>query len=681
MASLQKTYTGDLTQSILMQLWAARGMAADAKANAMDVANAYGVDPMLRGGEFFSRALQTRATAGLPRRFQRQMPSVTMGDPSYITRGQATPFSSGINPKPTNAQTMNRLAGQPFPWLAVGSSLKNQNQKPATTQALNKAANKPNTTNTSAIPKGIQVTDEKLGSFIAAVALSLTSSIESINKKMDETSEGVIIAREGIANTHKKLEENGDTISDKLDKIIDALRHQNELTRKNKDNREIHQKKTKQDRERRVSDANRIQKTNMSRGDVRDMQQLDIFEQDGVFGNTPMIPDPWSTPPMMGMPFAGEFARGGIASGPDSGYLAVLHGDEAIVPLDNNFTQNQPSAIANESISDMPMLPRAETGMSAGGIRAGDNSRSVKPTMRRGKSTSSMTSGGGDMLAKAMELPAKAAGAVTMGLMGKVLSSNPLLAPVVGAIKSISAPIAQAFGIPDVVSSNLASEVENKERAASERKGFTKGERAREGREKGLLGKLKDFIFGTGGGTNITRSTYVRGGGGKGVGGYGYGGSGTKIAWGKKKQKEITSKADFGSIKRRTATTDAYMVEAGMLDPSTFEKKYGISADKWLRLPDYPTDQSSNFFQTKSSMTAFNSPQYGLNTIAQVVNEGSMADEVSSGSVSAPSSNVALVNNQTSTPESVGEIPFSAIAASNGGPFDDGIYPPSANFV
>ena len=680
MASLQKTYSGDLTQSILMQLWAARGMAADAKSNAMDVANAYGVDPMLRGGEFFSRALQTKATAGLPRRFQRQMPSVTMGDPSFLARGQATPFSSGIDPKPTNAQTMNRLAGQPFPWLAVGSSLKNQNQRPATTQALTKAANKP-TTNTSTRTQGVKVTDEKLGSFIAAVALSLTSSIDSINKKMDETSEGVIIAREGIANTHKKLEDNGDTISDKLDKIIDALRHQNELTRKNKDNREIHQKKTKQDRERRVSDANRIQKTNMSRDDVRDMQQLDIFEQDGVFGNTPMIPDPWTTPPMMGMPFAGEFARGGIASGPDSGYLAVLHGDEAIVPLDNNFTQNQPSAIANESISDMPMLPRAETGMSAGGIRAGDNSRSVKPTMRRGKSTSPMSGGSGDMLAKAMELPAKAAGAVTMGLMGKVLSSNPLLAPVVGAIKSISAPIAQAFGIPDVVSSNLASEVENKERAASERRGFTKGERGKEGREKGLLGKLKDFIFGTGGGTNITRSTYVRGGGGKGVGGHGYGGGGTKIAWGKKKQKEITSKADFGSIKRRTATTDAYMVEGGMLDPTTFEKKYGISSDKWLRLPDYPTDQSSNFFQTKSSMTAFNSPQYGLNTIAQVVNEGSMADEVSSGNVSGNSSNVALVNNQTSTPESVGEIPFSAIAASNGGPFDDGIYPPSANFV
>ena len=39
------------------------------------------------------------------------------------------------------------------------------------------------------------------------------------------------------------------------------------------------------------------------------------------------------------------FERGGIASGPDSGYLAKLHGDEMIIPLDNNYTQGQPSAI------------------------------------------------------------------------------------------------------------------------------------------------------------------------------------------------------------------------------------------------------------------------------------------------------------------------------------------------
>ena len=53
MASLQKTSSEDFGSALALQLLAARGMAADAKKSAMDVAKAYGVDPMLRRGEFF----------------------------------------------------------------------------------------------------------------------------------------------------------------------------------------------------------------------------------------------------------------------------------------------------------------------------------------------------------------------------------------------------------------------------------------------------------------------------------------------------------------------------------------------------------------------------------------------------------------------------------------------------
>ncbi len=672
MASLQKTYSGDLTEAVVNQLLSARGMAADAKRNAMDVAKAYGVDPMLRRGEFFIRALQARATAGLPRSFQRQMPSVTMGNPSFLARGQATPFSSGIDPKPTNAQTMNRLAGQPFPWLAVGSSLKNQNQGPANTQALTKAANKP-TTNTSTRTKGVKVSDEKLGSFIAAVALSLSANINSINKKMDETSEGVIIAKEGIANTYKKLEDNSDTLSDKLDKIIDALRYQNEIVRKAEDARETRVTSAEQKRKNRVSDANRIAKANMDRAEIRDQQQLDIFEQDGVFGNTPMMTG-GSAAQQLTLPFAGEFERGGIASGPDSGYLAVLHGDEAIVPLDNNYTQDQPTAIANEAVGDMPMLPRAETGMSAGGIKPGDNSSSTIPRMRRGggggKSSSSMF--GGDKLAKAMELPAKAAGMVTMGLLGNVLQSVPLIGSVVSGIKLLSEPVAKMFGVPDQVGSGIAEDVANQQKQEASRKEFTSRTRGREGRERGILGKLKEFFFGEGGGTRVAHSSRVVHKGGYG-GGYGNRGGGTKIAWGKKKEKTFKSKQDFGNILRSTATKDAYMVISGMGDPERFKKKYGLTAEEFMALPDYPTDQSSNFFQKVASpSTAFNSPQTNQSFTANHINQESLNDEamqmIASGSMEP-----IIINQNSGASGQVDEPQHSAIANSSS-PFKDWMY-------
>ena len=61
---------------------------------------------------------------------------------------------------------------------------------------------------------------------------------------------------------------------------------------------------------------------------------------------------------------------------------------------------------------------------------------------------------------------------------------------------------------------------------------------------------------------------------------------GDKVAWGGGKSNVPTSQADFGAIKRRTATTDATMSVNGMgMSPAQFQKKYKISPDQWLRLP------------------------------------------------------------------------------------------------
>ena len=653
MASLQKTYSGDLSTSIASVLWQARNIAAAAKGEALDVAKGYGVDPMFRTGEFMSRALQMQATSRLPKRFQRQMPSVTMGDPSYLLRGQGS--SDPLMGTPAHLRNLPE-----YQQFASPDERKFKSN-------ISKVPKVPTTTNNKNT-KGTIVKDQQLGNFLAAVALSLSSSLNSINKKMDEANEGVIVAKDGIDLTYKKLEQNSDSLESKLDSIIDALRLSNVTEDQQRDRREAAAKKREQDMETDMSTSNRILMQDMDREEIRAMEADDAADDDRG-------PIPTSTPTqnaeqldlnLGGLPSAAE---GGIMSGPDSGYLAVLHGDEAVIPLDNNYTQKQATATDKRVTSNMPMLERGT-----------DNPASMKPKMLSlgsmgGPSTvnGSINIGGGavgENLAKAIQLPTKAAGIVTMGIMGKVLQHPGLPPKVINHLKSVSSPIAAAFGVPDVMSQDLLS---GKDTGADDY-GSTGGGRRR--RERGLFGRFKDWITGAGGG-----------------GGYRIGGSssttynrvsasgGTSIAWGKKKQKEITSKSDFGAIKRRTATTDAYMVEAGMLDPSTFEKKYGISAQKWMSLPDYPNQSSLNSpvftknvsYENAYDYNKFGSPEYGLRT-SEIAYNMSMDDEVNSivEGLSNPENQI-IMNNQTANSKSDNQIEHSPIAV-RGNPLKQGTY-------
>ena len=406
MASMQKTYTGDLTTAITQRLLSAyfgfedRNYISQGKGGS----NVSGTDPMVGG--------------------------------------------SGGGRGPINPEIVNST---PFDGLV----------------------RRPSVTNTSSSP-GIVVHDRLLGNFLAAVSISLSSSINSINQKADETTEGIEVAKDGISQTYKKLEHSSDTLENKLDAIIDALRYSNNQERKLADERETSAKKTEQKMATDMSSANQILMQDMDNEEIRQMRADDIAEDD----RGPITTTPPQNPDQLDIPFAGEFGEGGIASGPDSGYLAVLHGDEAVIPLDNNYTQGQPSAIGQKPIATMPMM--AERGT--------DNSDSMKPSFRPNISMASPPSislgsrstggsGAGDMLAKAIQLPSKAAGLVTMGLMNKVLRTENISPMVAASLNSMSSPIASAFGIPDVMSSNI---IDQEDGGREKFKGSGGGKRRRE---------------------------------------------------------------------------------------------------------------------------------------------------------------------------------------------------------
>tara|TARA_B100002052_G_scaffold226479_1_gene208738 strand:- start:2709 stop:4628 length:1920 start_codon:yes stop_codon:yes gene_type:complete len=516
---------------------------------------------------------------------------------------------------------------------------------------------------------GIKVRDEKLGVFLGKLALSLSSSFNNINQKLNETDDGITATKDGIDKTYKKLEQHSDSLESKLDAIIEALRYSGQVEKEKRDQREAETKIAQQREEVDLSNTNRILMQDMDRQEVRDLQREnladDIADDAAGQGEDNMMDD---------LP---QLAEGGIVSGPDSGYLAVLHGDEAVIPLDNNYTQGQPSAVGKTPISEMPMMAER-------GINPGENLPSMKPEFTPNIASStpmisrspSSKSGSGDLLAKAIELPTKAAGLVTMGIMGKVLQSVGFPPSIIANMKSITSPIAQAFGIPDIMSNNMASDIESGQRISQERSDF-KG-KSQANKEKGLFGRFRDWITGKRNQTGTGGSLYGRGGSTiynrvSGTGG------GIAFFGGKKKEKVYKSKQDFGAILRATAMKDATMVINGFGDPERFKKKYGITAEQFLALPDYPTDQSSldsNVFAKNvtydNAFDYYNSPEYGLKT-SEIAYNMSMADEVNNMIDGLTDPQNQVVMNNTNNSSAGKQIEYSAIAV-RGNPLKEGTY-------
>jgi len=532
---------------------------------------------------------------------------------------------------------------------------------------------RPTINNTNPRSKAVVVQDRALGNFLVAVAISLNSSLNSLNEKSDATTEGIIVAKDGIDKTYKKLEQSSDSLETKLDAIIDALRYSNTQEKVLADEREVQSKKAKEAAETDFSTANEILMQDMDREEIRQMQERDIAEDD----RGPIIDTPPQNPDQLDLPFAGEFRTGGIASGPDSGYLAVLHGDEAVIPLDNNYTQRQPSAIGQKPIANMPMM--AERGT--------DNADSMTPTFRPNVTMASapsfsFNSGGGgggsgmgQLLAKAIELPTKAAGLVTMGLMNKVLHTKGISSKVGGHLKALASPIAKAFGVPNMMGEDVVNDDESRQDYSS-----TGGGRRR--REKGLFGRFKDWIMGTGG------STYGRGGslygrGGSttynrmsvnGTGGYGYGGYGTGgYGYGGRNMASLPPYQDGRTPTRLFYNSPYKSPEMFIKDKQTIED--AKERFKLFTGIDLATGDSQFFAKNVTYDNAFDyfqSPNYGLRT-SDIAYNMSLEDEVSNMIDGAETPEQIVMNNSNVNKDSGQQVEYSAIAV-RGNPLKDGTY-------
>ena len=484
MASLQKTYSGDLTASIARRIGALVGSAADTAAEqralleglaAQENSDVWkksgGLGPeespfyrsinlpfgmRVTDGSIFRQALRHKLTPNpmglFGSRFQKKPFS-----PEMLT-GQRRPLRprSIIDPKPTNAQIMNRLAGQPFPEVSAGAPLKYQ--RPITrgasygvTPMVGGGSSSSPLQQTRKGP-AVEVKDPKLGKFFRAVARSLSASISGMSEKLDSNEESLITAKEGILGTVKKLEYSSDVLETKLDAIIDALRNQNRQQIIAEDNKEAARSAAKTREENRQYEGEVFQKQGED-----DLEFMMRDQADEAQDEDPYAPYPTDTGDMWRDKDVTQLSRGGIVDGPQGGYPAILHGREAVVPLDTPFTRqnysagtlNKPSALSSLQAKDETSAPSFEKFVPNMFNQIIESKVADIPEM---KDTT-------EMLGKIVEFPVKASGLITFNVLAKALSGmRTLAADVSGPLSTILSNLS-SFGIQNSIINSLTRDL------------------------------------------------------------------------------------------------------------------------------------------------------------------------------------------------------------------------------
>jgi len=498
MATLTKTYSGDLTSAIADQIGERISAAGEDAHNERlyweEHIKAQNLktpdrpfDPQFRkqydvlghkfgGGDFFGSALRHQFTPNpmglLGKRFHK--PFYGEVAPQLHLKSQSTPFASPIKtPKPTSAVIQAKLAGQPFPNVAGGAPLKyqkpltfgNQNVKSQTPFAKAPTTGMSSTKQT----KPVVVKDQKLGKFLAAVSLSLSASLSIMGQRLDEADEGIISVRDGIDSTIKKLEYTSDTLEDKLDKIIDALKVQVGFTREKVEDAKVARKENDLEDQNQMYEGEVLWRKEQDRAEFEAMDARDEAE-DSERLNQP-IPDPWEQPdPEM------RAEEGAVFTGPNSGYPVILDGTEAVVPINNDkFKDGVPRGKGNR-----PSTSRNKTNLYA------PQSFSYPSTLleslvtrESGKDTEieKIT----NSLAKTIELPAKVSGIVTMSMLSNALvGMGGLTKNINNEVRNLLLPVANAFGIPTPMVGNVLSSIESSgevEGKKEEKKDFNKKEK------------------------------------------------------------------------------------------------------------------------------------------------------------------------------------------------------------
>ena len=385
--------------------------------------------------------------------------------------------------------------------------------KPGTAKKIQKATS-----------RSQRVSKEDILNSLSAITDSIERVAESISEKNKVIADQMIHSSVLQGMMHQQLKTSNDSLENKLQKIVDVLSNQTQYQKQSIDKIEAKSAENKLERQKDAASivnfddlTTKEDESKVAATSAQDMefQQMSAYEQNDI----------------------PQAETGGIISGPDSGYLAKLHGNEMVIPLDNNYTQGEPSAVDGKvrPKPQQPIVTPKNVG-STPKYEMGTNTtvNSAPITSKFGFNTTKNivgNAGGGttegskltQSMVDVMSLPMMAAGGTLLSATTKYMQSlggeganiNP-------EIERVSRPIANVFGLPPTLVSAAKGSTprkavggeEEKEDGESKKDLFAK---LTDGFGK-LLEKLGNSINNGGGGGNEDDNG---GGGGNGPGGSG----------------------------------------------------------------------------------------------------------------------------------------------------------------
>ena len=382
---------------------------------------------------------------------------------------------------------------------------KTQLVKPGTAKKIQKAT-------TSKSNK--RVSKEDILDSIAGITNAIEKIAESISEKNKIVSDQMIHSSVLQGMIHTQLKTNGDSLEEKLQKIVDAISNQTQYKKEAVDKAESRDAQNQLEAQKDAAGVASFDDLTTEKdeskvperptGGYPELSQMAHAGMD-VSGITN------KTPPMY-MPPQAE--QGAILSGPDSGYLVELHGKEKVSvedknvkvePVNNRYTRGQSSAVDGKvrpkptkpiaTPKSMPSnnIPKLEMGtdnkspISSSPITSKFGFDTARNQMGIAGGGTTQQSNMAQTMVDMMSLPMMASGGTMLASTAKYMQSlGEEGADIKPEIERVARPIAKTFGLPSSIVSKA------KQGSTTKAPGAKKSDGEDGESNKNILAKLMD---------------------------------------------------------------------------------------------------------------------------------------------------------------------------------------------